>query len=72
MTTPFALSNLAIRKFALPRVKAPQALKNLLSMPLTVAGIGVCVAGISLIFLPAGLIVLGVALVVVEYAVADE
>lgn len=48
------------------------SLKNLASMPLTVAGLACVCAGVLLASTVAGLIVTGVLLVVLEFMIADS
>lgn len=53
------------------RLRVPQALRNLASMPLTVAAAGCFAAATLLVSLPGGLAVTGVVLVALEYLAAD-
>ncbi len=57
---------------ALRTVKAPQSVRNAMSMPLTNLGVASISAGVMLISLSAGLIVAGILMIGLEFIIADE
>lgn len=67
---PWTAKSSAARR-ALNRLKVPAALKNLASMPLTVAGLAAFDWGVFTVSTTAGLMTGGLLLVALEWLIAD-